>query len=381
MAFARRPEFPYLDGMRGFAAIAVVLYHAFAYTGLDGQAWRELPVLGYIVGYGYLGVPVFLVLSGYVLMLPVADRPGLDLRHGVRTFIRRRARRILPPYYAALALSLLLVLLIPVMRTAGGTAWDGVVPITPGGIISHLLLLHDLSPEWIGQINGPLWSVAVEWQIYFLMPFLLLPLWRRFGGLPVVISTTGIMTVASLAGFAQWACPWLLGLFAAGMLAAQITVGERPRWASDRILVSAAVAAATLLLVGLPVLQERVWLAEIIAGPGFAALLAWAGRRTMKGARPTILRVFESRIAARFGMVSYSVYLVHSPILALGNFLLLPLGLPIAVHAAVSYVLVAPMAVGVGFGFFYLVERHFLNTRQVHVVLAEKRETAPQAPL
>jgi peptidoglycan/LPS O-acetylase OafA/YrhL len=381
MASARRPEFPYLDGMRGFAAIAVVLFHAFQYTGLEGQALRDLPVLGYVVGYGYLGVPVFLVLSGYVLMLPVAERPGLDLRHGLRTFIGRRARRILPPYYAALAMSLLLVLLIPVMRAGGGTAWDGSVPITPSGIISHLLLLHDLSPEWVGQINGPLWSVAVEWQIYFLMPFLLLPLWRRFGGLPVVLGAIVVMTIASLAGFAQWACPWLLGLFAAGMLAAQITVSERPRWASDRTLVTVAVAAVALLLVGLPVFQERVWLAEIIAGPGFAALLAWAGRRTMNGARPKVLRVFESRVAARLGMVSYSVYLVHSPFLALGNFLLLPLDLPIAIHAVVSYALVAPAAVSAGFGFFYLVERHFLNTRQAHVVSAEKHETAPQTLL
>ena len=365
--------------MRGAAALAVVAFHAFLYTGVSGQAWRDLPLLGWITGYGYLGVPVFIVLSGYVLMLPVAGRPGRDLRDGLGRFVLRRARRILPPYYAALALSLLLVLVIPLMRDGAGTSWGSAVPSTPGGIASHLLLLHDLSPGSVNQVNAPLWSVAVEWQIYFLMPLLLLPLWRRFGGLPVVLGATGVTTVASLAGFAPWACPWLLGLFAAGMLAAELTIRPRPRWAGDRLLLGVAVGAGAVLLLGVTVLQGRVWAAELVAGAGIASLLAWAGARTMAGSRPRALRVFESRPAARMGLVSYSVYLVHSPFLALGNLLLLPLGLPTGAHAALMLLVVAPVAVGMGVGFFHLVERHFLNTRQVHVTEAADREVAAAA--
>ncbi|MFS4506902.1 acyltransferase family protein [Clavibacter sp. Sh2141] len=376
MAEARRPELTYLDGMRGAAALAVVAFHAFLYTGVVGQASRDLPLLGWITGYGYLGVPVFIVLSGYVLMLPVAGRPGLDLRHGTAAFLRRRARRILPPYFAALALSLLMALLIPVMRDGAETAWENAAPASPLGIASHVLLLHDLSPDWVNQVNGPLWSVAVEWQIYFLMPLLLLPLWRRFGGLPVVVTATGVMTVASLLGFAPWACPWLLGLFAAGMLAAEITVGPRPRWAGDRVLLTAAWSGAAVLLLGITVLQGSVWAAELVAGAAFAALLAWAGGRTMAGRGPRALSVFSSRPAARMGLVSYSVYLVHSPFLALGNLLLLPLDLPTGAYAALMLLVVAPLAVAAGFGFFHLVERHFLNTRQVHVTEGVDRDGA-----
>ncbi|MBF4618802.1 acyltransferase [Clavibacter sp. VKM Ac-2873] len=382
MESARRPELPYLDGMRGAAALAVVAFHAFLYTGPSGQAWRDLPLLGWITGYGYLGVPVFIVLSGYVLMLPVAGRPGLDLRHGTGTFLRRRARRILPPYFAALALSLLMALAITVMSDGGGTAWGSAAPAAPAGIVSHVLLLQDLSPDWVSQVNAPLWSVAVEWQIYFLMPLVLLPLWRRWGGLPVVALATVVMTGASLAGFAPWACPWLLGLFAAGMLAAELTVGARPRWASDRLLLAVAVGAAAVLLLGITVLQGRVWAAELVAGAGFASLLAWAGARTMAGSRPRAPGAFVTRPAQRLGLVSYSVYLVHSPFLALGNLLLLPLGLPTGAHAALMLLVVAPLAVAAGFGFFQLVERHFLNTRQVHVTEAADADAdaAPVAP-
>jgi peptidoglycan/LPS O-acetylase OafA/YrhL len=86
--------------------------------------------------------------------------------------------------------------------------------------------------------------------------------------------------------------------------------------------------------------------------------------------------VFSSRPAARMGLVSYSVYLVHSPFLALGNLLLLPLDLPTGAYAALMLLVVAPLAVAAGFGFFHLVERHFLNTRQVHVTEGVDRDGA-----
>src|SRR4051794_40542870 len=89
----------FLDGLRGLSALYVAAYHAFLFTGHAGDAEKHLPVIGWFLLYGYLGVPVFIVLSGFVLMLPVVSRGrGLELPGGARKFIRRRARRILPPY-------------------------------------------------------------------------------------------------------------------------------------------------------------------------------------------------------------------------------------------------------------------------------------------
>src|SRR3954471_7356241 len=101
-----RPEFPYLDGLRGGAAMTVVAYHAFLYTGHTGDAKAAMPYWDLIIGFGYVGVAVFIVLSGYVLMLPVATTPNLRFRGGSWQFVKRRAKRILPPYYTALFFAL-----------------------------------------------------------------------------------------------------------------------------------------------------------------------------------------------------------------------------------------------------------------------------------
>lgn len=359
-----RVEFRYLDGMRGAAALAVVLFHTFLFTGLEGQAAAELPVIGWLIGYGYLGVPIFIVLSGYVLMLPLTRSATLQFRGGVGPFFRRRAKRILPPYFAAVALSLAVIALIPLMNQPSGTAWDSKIPVDAGGVLSHLLLLHNVSPDWAFQIDGPLWSVAVEWQIYFLMPLVLLPLFRRISPWIVVPALTVLLLGASLLGFAPWAHPWLVGLFAAGMFAAQLTTRATLPRGTVRWLTAAAIVAAGLLLVLSPFTQDKVWFNEIIAGGGFMALLVVLGRRTSRGAGVGLFAVFESRPLRFAGLVSYSVYLLHSPLLALGNLLLLPLGLPLGLHYAVMMLLVVPVTLALCWGFFLLVERHFQNTHQ-----------------
>jgi peptidoglycan/LPS O-acetylase OafA/YrhL len=359
-----RVEFRYLDGMRGAAALAVVVFHTFLFTGLEGQAAAELPVIGWLIGYGYLGVPIFIVLSGYVLMLPLTKSPTLQFRGGVVQFFKRRAKRILPPYFAALAISLALIAFIPLMNQQGGTAWDSKIPVDLGGVISHLLLIHDLSPDWAFQIDGPLWSVAVEWQIYFLMPLILLPLFRRISPWIVTLALTLLLLGASLLGFAPWAHPWLVGLFAAGMFAAQLTTRPTLRRGTVGWLTAAAIGTAALLLVLSPWTQDKIWFSEIVAGAGFMALLVVLGRRVTQGSSIGFFAVFESRPLRYAGLVSYSVYLMHSPLLALGNLLLLPLGLSVGAQYAVMMLVVVPVALALCWVFFMLVERHFQNTHQ-----------------
>src|SRR5205807_888516 len=110
-------------------------------------------VFVWLFGFDHYAVTTFIVISGFCLMLPVAIAGG-TLKGGAKQFYQRRARRILPPYYAALALSVAIAL-------ARG------VPVTNGSLISHALLIHDFGASWIFDINGALWSIAVEWQLYF----------------------------------------------------------------------------------------------------------------------------------------------------------------------------------------------------------------------
>src|SRR5438270_2616521 len=102
------PRLPFLDGLRGLAAVYVVLHHAAmmvppAGLGGVGSAAR------FVFRHGHYAVAVFIVLSGYCLMLPVARDPCGRLPGGVVGYLGRRARRILPPYYAALGLGWLLI--------------------------------------------------------------------------------------------------------------------------------------------------------------------------------------------------------------------------------------------------------------------------------
>ncbi len=356
---------PYLDGLRGIAALVVAIYHAYKFTGLSGQV-ESIPILGTVLQFGFLGVPVFIVLSGYVLMLPVVQNE-LRFPRGTRRYLRNRARRILPPYYAALAISLLLILLVPVMRQPAGTQWDSKVPVTVPDVISHLLLVHDFSADWIVKINGPLWSVAVEWHIYFLLPFVLLPLWRRVGG----FMTTGIAFVLTfvlaLLDIGTFAHPWLVALFAAGMLAAQQTVRET---ASVKTVILVGVAAcAVMIVIGVVVAGGVLayFALETVVGIALAAFLAAVGPAAARGRTPSVVNLLSSKPLLFLGLISYSVYLLHSPLLALANLLLLPWDLPILVHYLLMTGVVLPIVIGLCYVFYLLVERHFLNARQRQV--------------
>lgn len=360
-----RLNLPFLDGVRALAALYVVVYHAYLFTGHSGDAKEDLPIVGWFVGYGFIGVPIFIVLSGFVLMIPVVNQPNYTFKNGVVDFIKRRGKRILPPYFAALAISLALIFLIPVMNQPAGTEWDSKIPVDPMGVIAHLFLVQDLSQAWIYQINGPMWSVAVEWQIYFLMPLILLPLWRRMPAWAVLV-VIAVPTVATgVLGKGAYMHAWFLALFAAGMLAAQITV-RRPEWSRRAGIVTAVLAClAIAAFIAFPsVLQVQGWAPEMIAGIVTAAALAWLGTTATSGRSNRTIRILSVRPLLSVGLFSYSLYLLHSPILALGNLLLLPLDLPTWAHFLIMILAVVPLSVAASRGFFWLVERHFLNAHQ-----------------
>ena len=88
----------------------MILHHAWLLTADRSPIAAETDLLGLLTNwllYGHLAVDVFIVLSGFCLMLPVA-RSGGALADGARGFFVRRARRILPPYFAAFTISVAL---------------------------------------------------------------------------------------------------------------------------------------------------------------------------------------------------------------------------------------------------------------------------------
>lgn len=362
----------YLDGLRAAAALYVVLFHA----GV-GFSTGELPLLARSIrrclAFGHHAVAVFIVLSGYCLMLPAARADG-RVSGGLRGYLGRRAWRILPPYYAALLGSILLLWVIPALQIPTGTIWDDSSPaFGRGPIVTHLLLVHNLFPNWIYRINGPLWSVATEWQIYFFFPLVLLPIWRRVGAVATIVVgfTIGCAPLLLAPGVAARWIPWYLGLFALGMCAAGI--GFSPRAFERRLRERVPWKIVVLVLLASCVLGGmffvNAWfrlmpLSDALVGATTAALLVHYTQCKVSDAEgdlPTLLRILESRLLVRLGHFSYSLYLTHLPIVALCYWALRPPALSGGLHMAAMIAFSVPASLAVGYAFFLIFERRFVG--------------------
>src|ERR1700761_4876811 len=147
-----------IESLRGLAALGVVLCHVF------GQFYgftRFSPGPERVVGWaGQVGVAVFFVVSGFCIRLPMSRALAADpkARLDVRRYLHRRARRILPPYWIAIAVSIAVGLISPVTPLNG--AHD------PLDIGLHLVGLHTLLPNSINSINSVFWTIGLEMQFY-----------------------------------------------------------------------------------------------------------------------------------------------------------------------------------------------------------------------
>ena len=318
----------YLDGLRGFTALWVLCFHV-AYKFLvlpDLYAVRGMHRLFWLLPVsGHQAVAVFIVLSGYCLMLPVVKQPGGKLRGGPFGYLLRRAKRILPPYYAALALALLLNALIPGMNAGLGQEAGHYPSLTEGAIVSHVFLFHNLSRDWFFKIDGPMWSVATEWQIYFLMPLAFLPAFRRFGVFGLL--TTGIVIPAAVHQLFHHrydlVCLQYIFLFALGMAAANIGYAETVFWkdwkSRRRSLIVVGTGVSLISLISLAHyagfdLSSGVSTAllDVLFGFIIAFLLVDIAER---GNDHPVRRLLSSRSLVVVGTFSYSLYLIHDPLL------------------------------------------------------------------
>ena len=362
----------YLDGLRAVAAGYVVMFHAvpgFSAQNLTGP-WR---LLRRAFAFGHEAVAIFIVLSGYCLMLPVVRRRPEQHAVAFGRFIRRRAFRILPPYFAALAGSLGVLAGVAALRTPSGTIWDDSLPgLDLGAVASHLLVLHNWSPTWAYQINGPLWSVASEWQIYFFFPLLLLPVWRRLGmvGCLVVAALLGYAPLLFARGPAMVAIPWYLLLFALGMSAAAVgfSSGELPRGLRRKVPWGLTCAVLWGGCFVFSMAAANVWFAhkpliDLLVGLSTFSLLVYLTERARGTSRGRLLPVLESRPLVALGHFSYSLYLTHLPVLAGCFFALQGLGWSGGAQAVALLVVGSTASLVVAYAFHVAIERRFIVRR------------------
>jgi peptidoglycan/LPS O-acetylase OafA/YrhL len=286
-----------VDALRGLAALAVFVCHIGGYWG-----FLDLPgKLPQLIAAGAHGVDVFIVISGFCLALPLAGhrRP---LR--VPQFYGRRAWRILPPYYIALAIAAVLAL-VP-------ATWHLTVArqASLSDVLLHLVTGQAWVPGEVGTINGSLWSVALEVQLYLLFPLLVLA-WRRWGIVPVLAGAVALdlawRSAGALGGPApigsDLVLPARLDQFVAGMACA-VVIRAGFTWSTRRSVVTFVVA--TLVALGTSTLNLGVVTGVTWAAAGASAVLLLAG---------PVGRALGGTTLERFGTRSFSFYLLHQPVL------------------------------------------------------------------
>ncbi|GAC1457161.1 MAG: acyltransferase [Ktedonobacterales bacterium] len=388
-------EIQALDGLRAVAALSVLFFHAF--RSVTDRMTVFSQDISFVWYYGQTGVHLFFVLSGFLLFLPYARAMlrGLPLP-STRLFYRRRALRILPAYWVCMAV--LVSTQLPAFLT-----WTGLA-----NIATHIVLIHDDFPEFNRTIENPFWTLAVEAQFYLVLPLLAAAIARLVGATRSLVRLVGgvilLMVLALLvreldaagqARIAEWhgglATAATVGLrvtmgsqgkflevFAVGMLCSVLYVatGER-RGLSPRVtrrcgplLMAGGLVAAAFLarwvygqsfdvppyfLVNHPRDLAPVWGPWLI-GLSYGALVLgvlWSGK---------LLRApFEMRWLRLIGLISYSLYLWHGPII----FGARPWtsGLPAALRVSGALLVGFLIAVPFAYASYQWVERPFLQRR------------------
>jgi peptidoglycan/LPS O-acetylase OafA/YrhL len=292
---------PELDGVRGIAIILVLLTHFFSYTML-GRTWTGIPKLVFnVTVFGWLGVDLFFILSGFLITGILFDTKGAD--HYFRDFYIRRALRIFPLYLAVLAF------LFFFRQNSAPFVLCGLLMAT------NLAGLFGV-PETLG--GEALWSLSVEEHFYLIWPWVI-----RNSSLAAAMVISALVIIVEPAVRAYWrfsvydvyAYSWFRfdGLAWGAMVALFVrSAGKSSRTALRAAAMAACVAIAGGLL-GLPFgimhRGNRLGAAFQFTIPEmlFAALVL--SIVTLAGLRYTA--VFRSRILTFFGDLSYCLYVIH----------------------------------------------------------------------
>lgn len=225
-----------LDGLRGLAALMIFLYHAWGHSGfpeitvvIGSHSSIDLTLYAQFIGQG---VAIFFVLSGFLLSLPFWRelQGGPPLRLSI--FFKKRFLRIYPAY-------LIVVLVL-------GLVYDVAHPLISRVImvVSHLLLLHNLTEATIYNISAPLWSVATEFQLYIALPLIFLALKKqRRGNVAPLRSVAGLFVVSGAIG--------VLYFYVANTLLAHIPVDPRLVVAQGRVLLHSPILGAANFCAGI----------------------------------------------------------------------------------------------------------------------------------
>lgn len=364
-------ELPALTGLRGFAALWVLLYHVWALSGAPLLALPGVEALrlSHFLSIGWAGVDLFFCLSAFLLVLPYARwRHAGAARPDTGRYLKRRFIRIYPAYLAQLAILLVLAWLFGIGRM-----------LTPGELVAHLLLWFNIGREWVAPMLGVWFTLPIEFTFYLLLP-LLAPLLDRRRWPWLLLAAIAITIVYRVLMFGLVAAepvpvrvieierlPGRLDQFVIGMLAGSAFVaatvrGWRPQHPARWFV--AGVLGIALVIAALIVNADTYW-------DGHPLLFVWHGLFSVAlvpmllgaawSAKPAMV-LLANRAMRHLGAISFGVYLWHMP-LVLALVPHLPASWPTSARFWLLLALVLPATLVLAQLSHVLIEQPFLRRR------------------
>ena len=288
------PRLRALDGLRFLAAVGVVLYH---YTARWHRAWDEppgdrFPVLGQVTSYFALAPELFFVISGFVILWTAWGR-------SVPAVIASRLARIFPAYWAALALTSVLLLAV----------WRGSKQITWQEVAVNVTLLQE--PLGVRHVDGVYWTLWTELRFYLLIVILVaIGLTRRrvlvFAGTWPVVGLLsdalgwGVLSAVLVSQYAP--------LFAGGMLLYLIHRDGHARLPWALIGVNVVVALAQVVPAQMRSLTRNT---AFEPSPVLLGVVVVACFATVAVLALTRLQHLDWAPMTALGALTYPLYLVH----------------------------------------------------------------------
>lgn len=404
------------DGVRALAALMVIFHHLFQKLYAPGQSPWLQDAHGMIIK-GASGVSIFFVLSGMLLSYPFwrayfQKRPHPNIRH----YVARRAARIMPGFYVALAVSFWVT--AATARSHGAQVTQPLRRLIAGATFTSEFHWLTFFPD---DSNGPLWSIGFEVFCYVLLPLFMLGLfairrrgrriaWGYWAGAFALILLANQWVISTFVlddhgrgweyGVTGGAKLWMpdynpvgffghfaMGIFAAGFIAAwKVFHGGRRSWAFDAVAGAAFAAILALFwfkrfpaeMDNTLSLQGQPYFFPLLAGL-VAILLASLAYSVVLG------RAFDNPFLRYTAKISFGLYIWHYLIVLWVGRALEPDFLnyggvedPWRLLEIGSFVLIVSYAVATLS--WHLIERPFLEGRLSGRRKAPKAPTAPTAP-
>ncbi len=339
-----------LDGLRGFAVLLVLLYHT------------------HVLNAGWVGVPIFFVLSGFLITGILIREKEAPLSTFLKNFYGRRFLRIFPPYYAFL---MVLAFAKPCVHAMSGVTGD--LPWALSYTSDFYLATRFAHPS---VVTSHLWSLSVEEQFYLVWPvviyclparflpallwsivvaspllrFVIFGVWQRLGyGSPLPFWDLYVLPTSHLDAFAIGALCWI-----------------RPPRLAPRALLGACASFFALCLV----LRHRYKDGILPITLPHAYAYAWgysvidalsAGLLLLVSQGKDVIALFRGWPLTRLGRISYGVYLVHYPLTLVSDPVAARL-FPVAVRPA-SFVIDLALSVALASASFHWLERPLLELK------------------